>query len=330
MFIESSLSNNLDYGKNRALLAWYYIDRIFTQRNSSATPAHIKNDLEQLSNHYVREVEYTEVFPNKELNYGESSVMQVLNLSYYPQEHGPYNTDAENIDDEGRLLNPEKRWGGIMRKMDITDFDNSNIEYLQFWLMDPFLYNEDGSNKGGMLYFNFGEVSEDILKDGMKSYENGLPINNDTTYLTTTVWGKVSRQQSLTYAFDNSSGARVRQDVGLDGLSNNEEFNFSSYQGFVAGLRAKLSNAALNRMLADPHSPLNDPARDNYQYFLSERFNQEETSPDTNTTTEPRGTPSLPTKPETNTTNHRAVYPTSKTSIKTTRSMSTNVITNTP
>ena len=81
------------------------------------------------------------------------------------QEHGPYNTDAENIDDEGRLLNPEKRWGGIMRKMDITDFDNSNIEYLQFWLMDPFLYNEDGSNKGGMLYFNFGEVSEDILKD---------------------------------------------------------------------------------------------------------------------------------------------------------------------
>ena len=131
--------------------------------------------------------------------------MQVLNLSYYPQEHGPYNTDAENIDDEGRLLNPEKRWGGIMRKMDITDFDNSNIEYLQFWLMDPFLYNEDGSNKGGMLYFNFGEVSEDILKDGMKSYENGLPINNDTTYLTTTVWGKVSRQQSLTYAFDNSS-----------------------------------------------------------------------------------------------------------------------------
>ena len=152
-----------------------------------------------------------------------------------------------------------------MRKMDITDFDNSNIEYLQFWLMDPFLYNEDGSNKGGMLYFNFGEVSEDILKDGMKSYENGLPINNDTTYLTTTVWGKVSRQQSLTYAFDNSSGARVRQDVGLDGLSNDEEFNFSSYQGFVAGLRAKLSNAALNRMLADPHSPLNDPARDNYQ-----------------------------------------------------------------
>ena len=277
MFMESSLSNDLNYGRNRALLAWYYIDRIFTQRNSSATPAHIKNDLEQLSNHYVREVEYTEVFPNKELNYGESSVMQVLNLSYYPQEHGPYNTDAQNIDEEGRLLNPEKRWAGIMRKMDITDFDNSNIEYLQFWLMDPFLYNEDGSNKGGMLYFNFGEVSEDILKDGMKSYENGLPINNDTSYLSTTVWGRVSRQQSLTYAFDNSSGARVRQDVGLDGLSDDDEASFSSYQEFVAGLRAKLSGTALNRMLADPHSPLNDPARDNYQYFLSERFNEEET-----------------------------------------------------
>lgn len=277
LFLESTLADNIDYGKNRALLAWYYIDRIFTQRNSSATPAHIKNDLEQLSNHYVREVEYTEVFPNKELNYGESSVMQVLNLSYYPEERGPYNLDADNVDSDGKLLNPEKRWGGIMRKMDVTDFDNSNIEYLQFWLMDPFLYNEDGSNKGGMLYFNFGEVSEDILKDGMKSYENGLPVNNDTTYLSSTVWGHVSRQQSLTYAFDNSSGARERQDVGLDGLSNAEEMFFSTYHSFTEKLRSRLSSEAVSRMTADPHSPLNDPAGDNYQYFLGEDFNEKET-----------------------------------------------------
>lgn len=258
--------------------------------------------------------------------------MQVLNLSYYPQEHGPYNTDAQNIDEEGRLLNPEKRWAGIMRKMDITDFDNSNIEYLQFWLMDPFLYNEDGSNKGGMLYFNFGEVSEDILKDGMKSYENGLPINNDTSYLSTTVWGRVSRQQSLTYAFDNSSGARVRQDVGLDGLSDDDEASFSSYQEFVAGLRAKLSGTALNRMLADPHSPLNDPARDNYQYFLSERFNEEETDILTrykyyNGT---EGNSLSANEVDDRYYQSSRSVPTSKTSTRTTPSTSTSVTTNMP
>ena len=276
-FPESAFSNDIDYGKNRALLAWYYIDRLFTARNSSATPAHIKNDLDQLSNHYVREVEYTEVFPNKELNYGESSVMQVLNVSYYPEERGPYNLDADNIDKDGKLANPEKRWGGMMRKMDVTDFDNSNIEYLQFWLMDPFLYNDDGSNKGGMLYFDFGDVSEDILKDGMKSYENGLPINNDTSYLSSTVWGHVSRQQSLTYAFDNGSDARLRQDVGLDGLSNDDERLFSSYRTYVEMLRSRLSPEAITRMEEDPHSPLNDPAGDNYQYFLGEDYNRNET-----------------------------------------------------
>ncbi|MDE6629438.1 MAG: cell surface protein SprA, partial [Muribaculaceae bacterium] len=139
LFPEAALSNNIDYGKNRALLNWYYIDRMFTDKNSSLAPGYIKNDLKQQSNPYVREVTSEEIFPGRELTYGESNTIQTLNLSFYPTERGPYNLDTDNIDDEGNLLNPEKRWGGIMRKMDNTNFEQSNIEYVQFWLLNPFM-----------------------------------------------------------------------------------------------------------------------------------------------------------------------------------------------
>lgn len=269
LFPEAQLSNNVDYGKNRALLAWYYIDRLFTQRNSSYSPGYIKNDLDQLSNPYVREIPYSEVFPGRELNYGESSIIQTLNLSFYPNERGPYNLDASNIDENGNLLNPEKRWGGIMRKLDNTNFESSNIEYIQFWMMDPFLDPDLDNTSGGDLYFNLGELSEDILKDGLKSYENGLPIDGSDTNTKKTVWGKVSTQPSLTYAFDTSAGSRVHQDVGLNGLSTAEELNDSSYAyyDFVKRLRAVLPAATIATMENDPFSPLNDPAGDNYHFY---------------------------------------------------------------
>lgn len=143
LFPEAALSDDVSYGKNRSLLSWYYIDRLFTQRNSSFVPGYIKNDLDQLSNPYVREIPYTEVFPGRELNYGESSTIQTLNLSFYPNERGPYNLDAENIDADGNLLNPETRWGGIMRKIENTDFVTNNVEYIKFWLLDPFLEGSD-------------------------------------------------------------------------------------------------------------------------------------------------------------------------------------------
>ena len=230
LFPEAGLSNNIDYGKNRALLAWYHIDRLFTQRNSSLVPGYIKNDVAQLSNPYVREIPYSEVFPGRELNYGESSIIQTLNLSYYPQERGPYNLDATHVDENGNLRYPEKRWGGIMRKLDNTNFEQSNIEYIQFWMLDPFLDENADNREGGDLYFNLGGVSEDILKDGLKSYENGLDANGDTTYVKKTVWGKVSTQSSMTYAFDASANSRLRQDVGLNGLTTDEEKAFPAYR----------------------------------------------------------------------------------------------------
>ena len=275
LFPEAALSNNPAYGKNRALLNWYYIDRLFTQRNSSMCPGYIKSDLKQLSNPYVREVTVQEVFPGRELTYGESSTIQTLNLSFYPDERGPYNLDNSDIDEQGRLLNPEKRWGGIMRRMDNTNFEQSNIEYIQFWLMSPFLDPEADNLEGGDLYFNFGEISEDILKDGLKSYENGIPYDGNDQYLTETAWGRVSTQNSLTYSFDNNNGARKAQDVGLDGLPNDDEFVFPTYSEYLEGLTRRLSPESIERMQTDRFSPLNDPAGDNYHFYRGYDYDEQ-------------------------------------------------------
>lgn len=267
LFPEATLSNNVEYGKNRALLNWYYIDPLFTDRNSSMAPGYIKSDLKMQSNPYVREVTSRELFPDRELTYGESSTIQTLNLSFYPSERGPYNLDATNIDENGNLLFPEKRWGGIMRRLDNTNFEQSNIEYVQFWMLNPFLDPENPNLEGGDLYFNFGEVSEDILKDGLKSYENGVPFDGNNQYMQSTVWGRVSSQNSLTYAFDNNNTSRPVQDVGLDGLRNDDEFGFDTYQNYLEQLRMRLPASTLENMQMDAFSPLNDPAGDNYHFY---------------------------------------------------------------
>jgi len=278
LFPEAALSNNIEYGKNRALINWYFIDRMFTDRNSSLAPGYIRSDLEQLSNPYVREVTSREVFPGRQLTYGESSTIQTLNLSFYPTERGPYNLDAENIDERGNLLMPEKRWGGIMRKMDNSNFEQSNIEYVQFWLMDPFMDKDNPNLDGGDLYLNFGEISEDILKDGLKSYENGVPVNGNNEFMRETVWGRASSQNSTTYAFDNNSNSRIVQDVGLDGLKNDDEYSFNSYQDFLERLRAKLPASTIEEMQADRFSPFNDPAGDNYHFYRGYDYDEERLS----------------------------------------------------
>ncbi|MDR1763890.1 MAG: cell surface protein SprA [Dysgonamonadaceae bacterium] len=276
MFPESKLVNNINYGKNRALLAWYYIDGLFT-RKSSLTPTHIKNDLDQLSNHYVREILESELFPDKDVAFTESATIPVLNLAYYPKERGPYNLDATNINSEGELENPQNRWGGVTRRIEssYSDFEAQNIETLEFWLLDPFIY--DKNSAGGDLYFNLGEISEDVLKDEKKFFENGLPIDGDTTKLAKTVWGVVPTMQSTVYAFDNSAGARKLQDVGLNGLSTADEFNFPTYQNYLEELKTRLSPQTIDKWEKDPLSPLNDPSGDTYHYFRGSDFDLAET-----------------------------------------------------
>lgn len=272
LFPEASLTNDVAYGKNRALLAWYTIDRLFTQRNSPDAPGYINNDMDALSYPYAREVVFSEVFPGRDLGNGESSVIETLNLSFYPRERGPYNLDGSNVDQDGYLRYPERRWGGIMRKMLNTDLEHAGIKYIQFWLMDPFMDPELDNQEGGYLYFNLGEVSEDVLKDGLLSYENGLPYNGDNTYVTQTVWGKVPSQAPLTYAFDNSNSSRLLQDVGLDGLTDQAESEHPTYAKFLNELRAVLPESKIVAMLDDPFSPFNDPAGDNYAFYLNNYY----------------------------------------------------------
>lgn len=265
-FPESKLNDSVDYGFNRALLAWYYIDPLFTNRSSSLTPGHIKGDLNQLSNHYVREVYQTEVFPNKETTFNESATLNILNLAYYPTERGPYNLDPK-LNPNGTLPEPTKRWGGIMRKMDNPDFESANVGYVEFWLLDPFIYNP--TSNGGELYLNLGEISEDVLKDGRKFFENGLPTSSASATVDYTTWGKVPNSRSLVYAFDTNSGSRRMQDVGLNGLSSEEERAYPAYSTYLELLR---ENGVQNMKPFEA-----DPAGDNYHYFRGSDYDNKQT-----------------------------------------------------
>ena len=206
----------------------------------------------------------------------ESNTLTILNMAYYPQERGPYNLDADNINPDGTLQNPEKRFGGMMRKIDQSDFETANVEYIEFWMLDPFIY--DRQTAGGDLYFNLGEISEDILKDEKKFFENGLPIDGDTSKVDYTVWGKVPKQQSTVYAFDNTAGARLLQDVGLNGLSSDEEKEYPAYRDYLDKLRQKLNAATLTEMENDPLqlSPFFDPAGDKFHYFRGTDYDSQD------------------------------------------------------
>jgi len=275
MFPEAAIGTELKYGFNRAKLAWYVIDPLFF-RNNNLTPDHIKQDLEQQSNHFVREILETEVFPNKETPHGQPMNIAVLNMAYYPEKRGPYNYDVDGIpgisrgiNADGSLKDPLTRWGGIMRSIQTTDFEATNVEYIEFWLMDPFIYNPNHS--GGQLYFNLGDISEDVLRDGRKSFENGLPTSSNVANVDTTIWGRVPQMQALVNTFDNNPSSREFQDVGLDGLrDDDEQLFYADYIAQIATLHGTSSAAYL--------AALDDASSDNYKYFRGSDHDQNETS----------------------------------------------------
>jgi len=274
LFAESKLTDDINYGKNRALFAWYYVDPIFNNSDSRSNPDYIRNSNDSLSNNLTRDVQEQEIFPYKETLATQSSRMTVLNLSYYPTERGPYNLDVNGMNSDGTLANPTKRWGGIMRKLDATDFETSNIEYIEFWMMDPYVKGGMDPTKTGDLYFNLGDLSEDILKDGKKFFENGLPANGDLTKTDTTKWGRVPKTQSTVTAFDNTTGARAKQDVGLDGLSTIDEFLFPTYKDYFDAVKAKVTSDEKTKMEDDQFSPLKDPAGDNYHFYRGTDYDE--------------------------------------------------------
>ena len=253
----------LTSGFHRSRLAWYTIDPLFTRRGSSLTPGHIKSDLKQLSNHYVREVYVKELFPLRQQStyQGATSTLSVLNLAYYPSEPGPYNFNVSDLQSDGTLANPSRNWGGMMRKLDTNDFEQANVEYIEFWMLDPFIYSReqsDAADYGGDFYINLGEVSEDILRDGKKFYESGMPVDGSNSF-TYTQWGKIPTQSTVTYAFATTSGSRALQDVGFNGLTDAEEQEFYK-SAYLDQIQGKVNQAAFDSIFADP-------ARDNYHYF---------------------------------------------------------------
>ena len=260
----------LTSGFHRSRLAWYCIAPLFTRRGSSLTPGHIKSDLKQLSNHYVREVYVKELFPLRQQNsyQGATNTLSVLNLAYYPSEPGPYNFNVEDLQADGTLKNPQLNWGGMMRKLDTNDFEQANIEYIEFWLLDPFLYTReqpDANEYGGDFYINLGEVSEDILRDGKKFYESGMPVDGSKSF-TYTQWGKIPTQSTVTYAFATTSGSRALQDVGFNGLTDAEEQEFYK-SAYLDQIQGKVNQAVFDSIFADP-------ARDNYHYFRGSDWDQ--------------------------------------------------------
>ncbi|REH56491.1 protein involved in gliding motility SprA [Tenacibaculum gallaicum] len=242
----------LEYNYKRGKLAWYNIDQLFY--GSGNRPGNI--DENELSRDEVRQIRYNELFPNTDLDITQQNLVRTLDLAYYPAERGPY-----NYNENANTVTSEERWGGIMRSLTTNNFEQANVEYIQFWLMDPYenysITTEEGlpsgvnpndpTNQVGKLFINLGNVSEDILKDGRKQYENGLPADGqkaDGGNVQTSIWGDTPINPSILYAFDSSNDARTNQDIGLDGLSDEEErIKFPAFAG------------------------LDDPAGDNFQFF---------------------------------------------------------------
>jgi cell surface protein SprA len=238
-------ANGIENGYGRAVLNWYTIDPIFY---SNQRPTGISDD--DVSNLYTRRVFIEEIFPQVDIVQGQTSVINTLDLTYYPTERGPYNFDPNETDD---ILNPNQSWAGISRQITSTDFEQANVEYIEFWVQDPFLDNP--SSSGGKLTINLGNISEDVLKDGKKQYENGLPEDGDISTIqqqlpTLQSPYIVPQNQSLIYTFATTGQQRANQDVGYDGYNDAEE----------------------SQMLSQIFGSNNfgeDPAKDNYTYYLN-------------------------------------------------------------
>ncbi|MBB1193610.1 cell surface protein SprA [Flavobacterium sp. SOK18b] len=227
-------ATDLSYGFKRAKLAWYAIDPIFyTQKPPGVSDA-------DLSFNKTRRVFSRELYPLTDIAQGQTQVISTLDLTYFPSERGPYNNNS------AVGANPTENFGGIMRSLNSTNFEQGNVEYIQFWVLDPYVGNGPAPQSNiGKIYFNLGEISEDILKDGRKQYENGLGPDQIVVN-PRPLWGDVPASQSLIYAFDTNVNNRQNQDIGLDGLSNSNEG--SVYTNFASEL---------------------DPAADDYAFYLN-------------------------------------------------------------
>ncbi|MEM9258252.1 MAG: cell surface protein SprA, partial [Bacteroidota bacterium] len=262
-------------GANRAVLNWYRVEPNARTVSPGAN-----------TNIYTSAVPQQEVFPNVDIPIAQRARNQFFSfdMAFYPNERGPYNFDTPSgypgftrgaiLENDPlapvKLDAPETRWAGIMREMRTPDFQSSNIEFVEFWMLSPFLDGDqptqaaaDADRKQGTLYLNLGNISEDILKDSRKFFENGLPTpTNRNRPVDETEWSRVPVAQQITRGFDNDQESRRLQDVGLDGSTDDmERTKFSDYldefRGGVTGGFQRLEE---------------DPANDNFYYYNNDRY----------------------------------------------------------
>lgn len=287
MFPEGSVTNDIGNGINRARVAWYIIDPLFF-RNNTLTPSHW--GAAEQSFEFSREVLEQEIFPNRDPNIqGQRSNLPIFDVAYYPSEKGPYNYDADGTDpnninlgagleSDGSLKDPESRWGGIMRPINTSDFEENNIEFIQFWMMDPFAEDDQMQHSGGDLYFNLGLVSEDILRDGKQSFENGYPSPTNDLPTDTTPVAIVPDFQRINDAFDIDPESRPFQDIGFDGMNDEQEFLHHSTinPDYITKLDEQLglgniTQAAYDRLISDVSS-------DNFLFYRRDEWDAQEAS----------------------------------------------------
>ena len=272
-FSEADSLNSLVYNQNRAKMTWYQIEPVLQDSRNPSNPI---NDRDLLSDPRVRQISNQELFPQRTALPGLNQLIS-FDMTFYPRERGTYNFDTRpgSILPDGKLANPRSRWGGIMRAIDQTDFETANIEYIEFWLQDPYMTTPQFPNgytnrAGGKLVLNLGNISEDILRDGRRFYENGLPTltQPDLAVDTTTVWGKAPINPiQITQAFSNDPDDRPLQDVGFDGMNDDEER--TRRNEFLQGLAAivGIGNPAYARAQ-------NDPSNDNFVNYRDEIYDQ--------------------------------------------------------
>jgi cell surface protein SprA len=261
---------------NRARINWFTVDYSLVTTNSQ-TPDYLKNNEQEQKNHFVRIVYKKEIYPNKQLRTDEAPELRTLDVVFDPKHRGPYNFDVRptaysaGLNADGTLKEPKTRWGGIMRALTTNDFEAANIEYIDFWMMDPFVY--DSTSTGGNMYIDLGDISEDILKDSRKQFEQGLPGSATPTNVDTTIWGRVPIIQAITNNFSDNTDARQYQDVGLDGLSDEDERSF--YGGgynldYLDSIKTYLGQNTQAYQLA-----YQDPAGDDFVHFRDDTYDQE-------------------------------------------------------
>ncbi len=270
--------NDLTAGYKRGKLSWYQVDNsvFYLPNGQKLRPAGI--DDAALKNHYVRKVGPQEIFPFRDQTLGNFNE-QILDIAYYPSERGPYNYNTDLFSD-GKLRSPETNWGGIMTGVrSEVDFDKANIEYIEFWMLDPFIAGDRGvvddgtpgatnNTTGGQMVFNIGYLDEDVIRDNQFGFENGLPAdgNHDPANVTQTPWGFVTKQSYLNDAFANDPNARPNQDVGMDGANNEVES-----QIFNDPFLSKLTGPARDAVK-------DDPSADDFYHFLSPHYPPEKSS----------------------------------------------------